>query len=284
LTDALTAWVDGRWVPADEGLVPIHDRGFLYGDGVYDTCRLHRGRWLWFDEHAARLHASAAILGIEPPPMDALRRIADGLADRNPGVGEAVARMTVTRGSAEDAPEGDAARLVMTLRPLPEDWQDRARRGWSCITADVRHPPAAVMPPRLKGQGRVFSLLARLEARRAGCDQALLLSLDGHVTEGASWNVFWRTGGAVRTPAESTGLLPGVTRARVMELVEDAGLTLETGVWDRAELDRADEIFGTMTSLGIVPIHSLEGRDLPESGRVAGTLASLFWTRAGKHP
>jgi branched-chain amino acid aminotransferase len=272
----VVALVDGVWVPEEEARIPISDRGFLSGDGVFDTCRLYDGRWLHFDDHVRRLHASAGVLRIPPPSLAELRGLAEGIAERNPGVGHGVLRMTLTRGSP-----GGAPRLVMTLRPLPADWREVARRGWRCITAAVRHPPASVMPPTLKGQGRVFSLLASLEAEAAGCDQALLLSLDGHVTEGATWNVFWRVGDVIRTPSEDTGLLPGVTRSLVMEQVEAAGYTLETGVWGRAELDRADEIFGTMTSLGIVPIVELDGRALPETRAASHGIATAFWDRVG---
>ncbi|MFW5951137.1 MAG: aminotransferase class IV [Gemmatimonadota bacterium] len=273
----MIAWVDGEWVEESEGRVPIGDRGFLYGDGVYDTCRLYDGRWLRFEEHARRLHESAAVLGIRPPPVPELAGIADALRDRNARIGHGVLRITVTRGSENG--RGHGHRLVMTLKELPADWRERARRGWSCITAETRHPPPSVMPPRLKGQGRVFSLLARREAEAAGCDQALLLSVGGQITEGATWNVFWRTGEVVRTPHESTGLLAGVTRAVVMECVPGAGFRLETGVWERAELDDADEVFGTMTSLGIVPIHRLDGRSLPEPRVAVDALTPLYWER-----
>jgi branched-chain amino acid aminotransferase len=272
------AWVDGRWVDADEGRIPIDDRGFLYGDGVYDTCRLFEGRWFRFDEHARRLHASGEVLGIEPPPRGELRRIADDLAGRNPDVSHGTLRMTVTRGSGGPGRlVGGPPRVVMTIRPLPEDWRDRARRGWRCMTATVRHPPASVMPPGLKGQGRISSLLAALEAEDAGCDQALLLSTEGIVTEGTTWNVFWRAGDVLRTPAESTGLLAGVTRALVLEIARGAGYAVETGAWERGELDGADEVFATMTSLGLVPILSLDGRALPEPRRAVDRLAPLYW-------
>ena len=278
----MIAWVDGRWVPADEGRIPIDDRGFLYGDGVYDTCRLFEGRWFRFDEHARRLHASAAVLRIDPPQAAELRRIADGLVERNPDVTHGTLRMTVTRGSAPPGAGVGPPRLVMTLRALPPDWNDRARRGWRCMTATVRHPPPSVIPPGLKGQGRTFSLLAALEAEAAGCDQALLLSMEGIVTEGATWNVFWRTGDTLRTPAASSGLLPGVTRALVLEIAQDAGYGVETGTWERSELDDAEEVFATMTSLGLVPVLTLDGRALPQPRHAVDRLTPLYWDRVRK--
>lgn len=282
------AWVDGAWVDAADATVPITDRGFLLGDGVYDTCRVFEGAYVWFEEHARRLRASGQILGIDVPPVPELRRLADELLARNrDGAGDgsldhAVLRITVTRGSGGAGLGTRGAgppRLLATLRPLAADWRARADAGWSVITAATRHPPHEVIPAALKGQGRVYALLARLEAERAGADDALLLGVEGTVLEGTTWNVFWRHGRTLRTPAAAAGLLAGVTRGLVLELAVAAGYVVEEGAWPRAELDVAAELFATMTSLGIVPIRSLDGRAPPETGSAARTLADLYWAR-----
>jgi branched-chain amino acid aminotransferase len=284
------AYVDGRWLDARTATIPIDDRGFLMGDGVYDTCRVFDGAYFRFDQHAERLRESAAVLRIDAPPVVELRAIAEEILARNrdPGAGavagldHAVLRVTLTRGSG-GAGLGTAGagpvRVVATVRALPRDWRQRARAGWSVVTAATRHPPGNVLPPMLKGQGRIASLLARLEAEAAGCNDALLLSTDGRITEGTTWNIFWRVGDVVRTPAPTDGLLAGVTRAVVLELAAGAGYTVEEGSWPRAELDAAHEAFATLTSLGLVPIHSLDGRRLPGTGEAADRLTSLYWER-----
>jgi branched-chain amino acid aminotransferase len=287
---SMIAYVDGAWLDHATASVPITDRGFLMGDGAYDTCRVFEGGFFRFEQHAERLRASGAVLRIDVPPVATLREIAGTLLTRNRSVAgpdaprfeHAVLRLTVTRGSGgpglRTAGAGPA-RVVATIRPLPHDWRDRARAGWSVMTAETRHPPATVLPPALKGQGRVFSLLAALEAETAGCDDALLLSTDGRITEGTTWNVFWRVGEVLRTPALAEGLLPGVTRALVLELAREAGYQVEEGAWPRAELDDADELFATMTSLGIIPIHTLDGRPLPGTGQAVDRLTPPFWER-----
>ncbi len=279
----MLAYVDGSWEDAARGTIPIHDRGFLLGDGVYDTCRVLEGRYFRFVEHALRLHASAAVLRIPVPDVDALHDIALELLDRNGGADleHAVLRITATRGSGGrgvGTADAGPTRLVMTLHRLPDDWREQARRGGTCVTATVRHPPASVMPPALKGQGRIFSLLATLNAEAAGCDEALLLSTAGKITEGATWNVFWRSGRRLRTPAEETGILAGVTRGLVMEVGRAAGYTVEEGVWDRGELDDADEAFATMTSRGLVSLRSLDGRAFPSTEAV-DRLTPDYWAR-----
>jgi branched-chain amino acid aminotransferase len=287
---SVIAYVDGEWVDADRATIPITDRGFLMGDGVYDTCRVFEGAYVRFDQHAERLQASGQVLRIDVPPTDELRRIADELLRQNRGPAgaagatthHAVLRLTVTRGSGGSGLGTRGAgpvRVVATLTPLAEDWRERAREGWTIMTARTRRAPADVIPPALKGQGRVYSLLARLEAEAAGCDDALLLSLDGGVTEGTTWNLFWRIGKTLRTPAATQSLLPGVTRSLVLELAHSAGYAVEEGAWQRSELDGADEAFATMTSLGLVPIRSLDGRPFPGTGEAAGRLAELYWQR-----
>jgi branched-chain amino acid aminotransferase len=281
------AYVDGEWRNESAATIPIHDRGFLLGDGVYDTCRVFEGAYFRFGEHAERLHASAAVLEIEAPPIPDLRAMADELLARNAkaGIEHAVLRITVTRGSGGSGLTTAGAgptRVVATLRPLSPTWREEARHGWSCVTARIRHPPAGVMPPALKGQGRIFSLLATLEAEGAGCDEALLLSMDGHITEGSTWNVFWRTGERLRTPSVETGLLAGVTRSLVMEIAREQGYTVEEGIWPRSEIDAAEEAFATMTSRGLVPIRELDGRAFPGSGEAVARLASAYWDRVGR--
>jgi branched-chain amino acid aminotransferase len=286
----MIAFVDGQWMDAAAATIPIDDRGFLMGDGVYDTCRVFEGSYFRFRQHAERLRASGGILRIDVPTVETLGSVAEELLARNRDVAgahahaldHAILRLTVTRGSGGAGlgrRGAGPARLVATLRPLPNDWPDRARYGWAVITASLRHPPPEVLPPALKGQGRIASLLARLEAEDAGCDDALLLSLDGRITEGTTWNVFWRTGTVLRTPESAEGLLPGVTRELVMGLARDAGYVVEEGAWDRTELDHAVEAFATMTSLGIVPVNTLDGRAFPESGDAALRLTPLYWDR-----
>jgi branched-chain amino acid aminotransferase len=286
----MIACVDGQWLDARAATIPIDDRGFLLGDGVYDTCRVFDGAYFRFDQHAERLRQSAAVLRIDAPPVAELRGMAEELLARNLAAAadaggrldHAVLRLTLTRGSGGAGLGTTGAgpvRLVATLRPLPPDWRERARAGWSVHTASTRHPPATVLPPALKGQGRVAALLARLEAEAAGCDDALLLSVDGRVTEGTTWNLFWRAGDVLRTPATAAGLLAGVTRALVLELAAGAGFSVQEGSWPREELDAADEAFATLTSLGLVTIRSLDGRRLPGPGDAVDRLTPLYWER-----
>lgn len=264
------AWLGGRWIDESEATIPADDRGFLYGDAVFETGRLVRGGYFRLDRHLERLEASAAALQLPVPPRSELVAIARGLAERN-GFAEGSLRISITRGGARGPV------ILGTLTEVPSDWREKARRGWRVLTASVCHPPQSCMPP-VKTPGRLHGLLARMEARRAGADDALLLSPDGEVVEGPTWNVFWSNGETLYTPSPDTGLLEGVTRAAILALAPELGWRVREGRFPRAHLDDADEVFATMTSFGVVPFTALDARVLPpERLSAAAELFEAYW-------
>jgi branched-chain amino acid aminotransferase len=267
----LLVYLDGVWVEADAAGVPIHDRGFLYADAVYETARLHQGGYFRLRQHLDRLATSAATLRIPIPTADDIVDIASELARRN-GLSEATFRITITRG-ARPAVRGT---VLATLAPVAADWRERAAAGWAVLTSSVRRPSTISIPAHLKSPGRPYAILARLEAEDGGADDALLLDDRGHVSEGPTWNVFWRRDRTLFTPSIDCGVLPGVTRAAILELAGAAGLDPAEGRYSRSDLDGADEIFATMSSAGIVPFRSLDG-DALKPARAANRLQRLYW-------
>lgn len=265
------AYLNGSWIEEARATIAADDRGFLYGDAVFETGRvLPDRRYFRLDRHLERLEASAAALALPLPPRAELLAIARGLAERNPPA-HASLRITLTRGGAA------GPTLLATLTPLPPDWRDTAARGWSIVTADVRHPPASALPP-VKTPGRVHGLVARIAARAAGADDALLLSPGGDIVEGPTWNVFWRVGDTLFTPSADTGLLEGVTRAALLDLAPALGLSVLEGRFPRPALDEAEEAFGTMTSTGVVPFTRLDGKELLPAARAAArALDEAYW-------
>jgi branched-chain amino acid aminotransferase len=260
-------YLDGAWVDEAEARIPVRDPGFLLGHAVFETGRLHRGGYFRFDEHYRRLAAGARTLRLDVPTAAELRAIALELAART-GLHDGTLR--ITRSSAT---------LLVTLAAMPPGWQERAARGWNIITAGVRHPPPESLPEGVKTPGRLHGILARIEAADAGADDALLLATDGAVAEGPTWNVFWRRGDQLFTPAIEVGVLGGVTRSVVLGLARELGCTAIEGRFPRADLDAAGEVFASMTSLGIVPFNGLDGRTLPVADALAGRLQQRYWER-----
>ena len=273
-----TVYLNGDWVPASEARISVFDRGFLFGDGVFETGRLHRGRYFRLEQHLARLEKSASFLRLPVPPLDQLLAIGHGLAERN-AFTEGSLRITVTRGSGGRGLSRAGAgppTVVATLSGVPDDWEAKAARGWRIRISSVRRPSTESTPPQLKGLGRPYALLAHYEAEDDGLDDALLLSAEGLIAEGPTWNLFWRKDQTVFTPALSAGILEGVTRGIIIDLVRAAGYQVEEGCWQRSVLDSADEVFATMTSNGVVPITQLDQRPLHQR-TLAASLQTEYW-------
>lgn len=275
-------FLNGRWVPEKEALIPANDRGFLLGDAVFETLRLYRGAYFRFDEHYRRLVGGAAVLRIPVPSRDAVADIARGLARRN-RIRDGSLRITVTRGPGGRGLGTRGAgppTVVATLRPLGADWEAEVERGWAIITARTPHPAPGAMPARVKSQNRLHAILARLEAEDVNADDALLLSPEGFVAEGPTWNIFWRAGQRLQTPALDLGILPGITRAVISEIAPDLGFPVEEGRWPRFALEQADELFATLSSFGPVALRSLDGRPLdPPRFQALPLLRRRYWER-----
>jgi branched-chain amino acid aminotransferase len=257
----MIVYLDGAFIDAADAAIPIADRGFLHGDGIFETARLHRGRYFRLGDHLERLSTSAAVMHMPKPDHEQLAEIAAALAERN-GLEEGSLRITLTR--AADARTGSPffGTMLVTLAPVGAGWQDLADRGWSIVTARTRRPAVDSVPAQLKGLGRPYALLARLEAQHAGADDALLLNSDGFIAEGPTWNVFWLSNGCIRTPGLDLGVLGGITRTVLLEAAAELGHEVEEGAWGPAELNDAEEIFASMSSVGVVSIISLDGRPL----------------------
>lgn len=268
----MIVYLNGAYLEDVNASIGVDDRGFLYGDAVFETCRWHNGGYFRFDEHMRRFARGAASMRLTAPATSDLRRIAQQLAAANPAE-DAVFRVTLTRGRAG----AREPTVLATLQPLAADWRETAKRGWSLITAQTRHPPLSALPSHIKSVGRVHGILARFEAQDAGADDALLLSPEGDIVEGPTWNIFWRKQNTLFTPSVETGILEGVTRTVILGLAGQNGLEAVEGRWPRSELDHADEIFACMTSLGLVPIKRLDAEPIEAQTTVADLISAAYW-------
>ncbi|CAN5805731.1 branched-chain-amino-acid transaminase [soil metagenome] len=265
----MIVYINGSYLPAERATISIDDRGFLFADGVFETALIHNGGFFRLGHHLERFAASAAALRIAAPPLDRVEEVVRVLAREN-RLASASVRITLTRGVGQPT-------LLVTVRPPDAAWVARARRGWSLATARTRRPSTAALPAQLKALGRTYSILARHEAADAGADDALLLTDDGFICEGPTWNVFWRSANTIFTPELNLGVLAGVTRSVLIQLAADAGYDVREGRFTRADLDTAAEIIATMTSVGLVPIRSLDSVRLPAETPTIDVLQPGYW-------
>jgi branched-chain amino acid aminotransferase len=268
-------WIDGSVVSAEGPHVSVFDRGFQLGDGVFETLRARGGSPTELAEHLARLHRSASGLAIDlPDGIDAdvaggiaALIAADGLGGRD---GDASVRITVTRGAFHGRgllPTDEAVRPTVAIQvwPISPAPAGHLEQGLHLITSSVRRDPENPLSA-LKTTSRADYVFARLEARRAGADDALFLTVDGHLSEATSANLVIVRGAELATPALACAILPGTTRSWILGWAAEVGLTPIEGWLTTRDLAEADEAFVCSSVAGVLPVTRFEGRPIG-SGR-----------------
>ncbi len=262
----MIAFLNGRFLPEDQAVVPITDRGFLYGDGLFETLRIHNATPLWWGRHLARLQRGAEFLRLKLPWSGTeLRRFAIELIAKN-AQPDCILRLAVSRGSGargysiQGANSPTVAMTHHPLRPPPTS----VRLATATIRVPTHDPLSAI-----KTANKLPQILARAEAEERGADEALLLNVEGDVAEAASSNVFWIRNGTVCTPPVSVGALAGITREVVLELCRAHQVpTVEESI-SRSALLSMDAVFLTNSGQGIVPVTEIDAQKLKSSPLVA---------------
>lgn len=285
---ATRVYVGGRVCLPEEAKISVFDRGFLYGDSVYETVGTAHGRLFALPEHLARLERSAALIGLRVPPRaDIEAAIAETV--RAAGNRESRLRIVLTRGAGSmdlDPGSADDTQLVVFVMPLQPPAPEMYANGVSvAIVSVVRNSPRAI-DPAIKSGNYLNSVLALGEARRRGAYEAILCGEDGTVAEGASSNVFAVVGGEVRTPGLDVGILDGITRAFVLRLCREHGIPFREVRLSPADLRGADEVFITSATRFVLPVTRVDevaiggGRPGPITRRL-GTLLDEVARRGG---
>lgn len=272
----MLVFLNGRLVPEAEAVVSAFDRGFLYGDGLFETLRVMNGVPLDWEGHWRRLAAGAETLRIKLPfPSDFLRAQARELSRQNQ-LPDAILRLTLSRGVGQrgySSKGADTPTLVMALHPAPP--LGPAAPQWKLQTASLRVPVGDALTA-CKSANKLLHVLARAEAEAAGADDALLLNAFGEITETASANLFWVEDGELHTPPLTAGALPGVTRASVLAWARAHALPVHETAARPERLRHTEGCFLTLSSLGIVEVVSSDGRAIPSSPLTQRIRAALL--------
>ncbi|MBC8094375.1 MAG: aminotransferase class IV, partial [Akkermansiaceae bacterium] len=258
----MLAYVNGRLVPEEDAVVSVFDRSFLYGDGLFETFRVHRGRPFRWPQHWRRLEQGAAFLKLTLPWSETeLLAAALELIERNQLV-ESILRITVSRGvgvRGYSIHGADAPLVTMTMHPLVAI-PGGAPPVWRLHTASIR-VPAGDRLAQFKTCNKLPQILARAEAEAAGCDEAILLNTSGYVAEAASSNLFWFEGDALCTSPVEAGLLAGVTRGVVLELAGNLGWLVREESVPITSLVSAGGVFLSLSTLGVVEASAIDGQE-----------------------
>jgi aminodeoxychorismate lyase len=273
----MIVFLNGQFVPEDRAQVSVFDRGFLYGDGLFETLRVLNGKPFRWQQHMERLRQGLQFMNLISPFDEAdLCGFAKELIARNE-MPDSLLRLTLSRGVGPRgySPKGaDSPTVVMSLHPAPAPGQDQPLR-WKLVTSSVRLPanePLALF----KNCNKLPQILARSEADASGAQEALLLNTDGYVVEATSSNFFWAEEGTICTPPLVSGILPGVTRAVIFELCQKLGLPTREANIRPERLLHTQGLFVSLSSFGICAGASLDGRELPQSPLVP-KLHAAYW-------
>ncbi len=284
----LRVWVDGEIVPRSEAKVSVFDSVVQGGDAVWEGVRVYNGRVFALDEHVKRLLASAhALAFVGAPTADEVRQAifatlrANGMRDR------AHMRVTLTRGrkvtsgmDPRNNQEGCTLIVLAEWKPLADT---RGRpvgegagggAGITLITSSIRRNPAQCLDSKIHHNNLLNNILAKIEANAAGADDALMLDMEGFIAETNATNVFLVRGGVVFTPF-ADACLPGITRAKVLELCRAHDIAHAEKRLTLAEAWTADEMFVTGTLGELTPVRLLDGRVIG-GGPVTGRLRALY--------
>lgn len=268
-------FLNGRYLPEDQASVPVTDRGFMFGDGVYEVIPAYAGLLFRLEEHLARLQDSLDGVRIaNPQSPDQWRAILEELLVRNDGQGgDFSVYLQVTRGAARRDhafPQGVSPTVFASASLIVPPAREVLETGISAITAeDIRwrwcHIKAITLLP---------NVLLRQQAIDSGCAEAIILR-DGFVTEGSASNVFVVIDGRVLTPTKGIGLLPGITRDVVLELAQENAMPCAEAPISDAQLRAADEIWVTSSVREVVAVTRLDGRAVG-SGRPGPVWSAMY--------
>ncbi len=258
-------YLNGSITGPEGAKISVFDRGFLYGDSVYEVMRSSGGRLVDLERHLTRLYKSARALALPTPKESAMRQaIVDTLADA--GNDESYVRLVITRGSGElglDTALARAPTTMVIVKPLTLPPANLYEVGVAVQIVGVQRTSVKAMDPSVKSGNYLNNIMALVEAKRAGGYEAIMCDREGWLAEGASSNVFFLSEGRLCTPNVSVGLLAGITRERVLALATAMGLEIEEGRFGPEWLQGASEAFLTSSIRGVLPIASVDGETMP---------------------
>ena len=265
-TARVIVFLNGQFLPEEEAKVSVFDRGFLYGDGIFETLRVNNGKPFLLDRHIGRLQHGMGTLHIgERYDFGQLVQHTTALIAKNNST-NAVLRIHVTRGAGKRgySPSGNFdPTVLMSLHEAPSIDPDTARPRKLITATQVLsdHDPMSTV----KTTNKLPHILATREAEVAGADDALLTNREGNVSEATSSNLFWINNSEIITPPLQSGCLSGITRGMVLELAASIGLPTHQLNAVPRDLYAADGVFLTNSVSEIQPANSLDGHDLAVS-------------------
>jgi branched-chain amino acid aminotransferase len=256
--------INGKLVDKADAKVSVYDHGFLYGDGVFEGMRVYSGKVFRHREHMERLYDSAKAILLEIPlAPDAMIKAVEQTVKAN-GKPDAYIRLVISRGPGSlgldpRKCEPQVIIIVDDIQLYPPELYDN---GLEVITAStIRNHPNA-LNPRIKSLNYLNNILAKIEAIRAGCLEAIMINVKGEVAECTGDNIFVVKRGVLKTPSTDAGILEGITRGAVLELARGADIPTQEIALTRHDVYSADEVFLTGSAAEVIAVVKVDGRTI----------------------
>jgi branched-chain amino acid aminotransferase len=277
----MSIWIDGRLVAPEQATVSVFDHGLLYGDGVFEGIRIYNRRVFRLEQHLDRLWDSAKAIALEIP-MDRAAMV-DALAATIKANQKAngYIRLVVTRGAGDlgvDPTKCAKPTVFIIVTDIQVYPAELYARGVKVITSATRQVSHEAFDARVKSLNYLKNVLAKIDANRAGAQEAILLNAEGFVGECTADNLFVVKHGALLTPSPQDGALEGITRGALLELAGEARIPAREKRLTRYDVYTADECFLSGTGAEVMPIAEVDGRKIGTAtpGPVTKTLSEAF--------
>jgi aminodeoxychorismate lyase len=273
----MIVFLNGQFVPESQAVVSVFDRGFLYGDGLFEGIRVFNGKPFRWKQHLKRFQHGADFLRITVPfAPEALEEFAKRVIAENQ-MPNSLLRLTLSRGIGQrgySPKNAERPTLVMATYPMAVV-EPSNPPSWRVFISSFRLPAGEPLA-RFKNLNKLPQVLARAEADADGADEALLLNSDGYVVEGSTSNLLWIRGETICTPPLPSGILPGVTRAVVLEICGKSGIAVREVNIKPKELHKMDGAFLSLSSSGIAEVAYLNGEPLKRCA-IPSRISEAYW-------
>jgi len=271
---------NGEIIPDTERCISSSDRGFLYGDGIFETLRTYNEKPFKLADHLERMRCSAEELRISFEYTNAeISKIIKELLEKN-SVQDAYIRITLSRGeggSALKISDGLMSTILIQARPFTPYAEKLYKEGMSLIVS--RHRRSTTNPIYChKTTNLLTSILLKEEAKDKSANEAIVINTDGYVTECIVSNIFFVNNGSVVTPSLDTNILPGITRSTVLDICQNRGISAREESFKIDVLIKAEEVFITNSLMEIMPVSKIEDNKIGKAvpGKITQQIMSAY--------
>jgi branched-chain amino acid aminotransferase len=273
-------YLNNRLVPLSRAKISVFDRGFLYGDGIYETLRVYKGVVFKIHEHIERLFRSASMIGLKIPKTHAAIKLAVYKTIQNNKHNEAYVRISISRGPGPIGLDPEFCKkptFVVVSKKLKGYPPKYYKNGVKVAIVTIRRNYKKALNPQIKSLNFLNNILAKIEAKAQGAYEAIMLNYKGYIAEGTITNIFFLKDNILHTPAPSVGILNGITRQIIIDSAKKLNIKTRQGKYVPRDIYEAGEVFISNTTMEIMPVTQVDKIKIGRrAGEVTGALHQAY--------